>query len=139
MVLPQDLTQITATSASQVKELARLGKGTINQVAWAPHSNQLAIATSFGIYREDAATLERVHFMPSASAVVNLAFGPDEKSLVSGSAEDLLELWPVSYGTLAHASKGHTDQTLAVAFSPDGKLLNSGSTDGTIRFWGVAP
>lgn len=109
MSLPQNLTQITSTSASQVKQLARWGKGTISQIAWAPRSRELAIATALGIYLEDAATLNLVRFLPSDSAITSLAFSSDEKPLVSNSADDLLERWRASDGLLEHSLKGHTD------------------------------
>ena len=81
--------------------------------------------------------------------VHSVAFGPDGKTLASGSEDNTIILWDTATGehikTLARSTgpfvgptdplTGHTDTIYSVAFSPDGKTLASSSEDETIILW----
>jgi WD40 repeat protein len=71
------------------------------------------------------------------STVFSVAFSPDGKTVVSGSADKTVRIWDVVTGDNTQVLKGHTDKVYSVAFSPDGKTVVSGSHDGTIRTWDV--
>jgi len=87
------------------------------------------------------------HVLTGASgttAILSVAFSPDEHTLASGSNNGSVRLWdvadpahprPFSPILTGNPSGGATD---SVAFSPDGHTLASGSLDGTIRLWNVA-
>lgn len=70
-----------------------------------------------------------------SSSVYAVAFSPDGKTLVSGSADNTLKLWDVAERKLLATLEGHSSWVHAVAFSPDGKTLVSGSADNTIIQW----
>ncbi|WP_343234846.1 serine/threonine-protein kinase [Streptomyces sp. ICC4] len=70
-----------------------------------------------------------------ANEVACLAFGPDGKTLASGSDDDTVRLWDVATGRTITTYRGHTDNVMSLAFSPDGHTLYSGGSDKTLRRW----
>ncbi len=68
-----------------------------------------------------------------------VAYSPDGRRIVSGSADKTLRLWDAVTGqTVGAPFEGHKDRVLSVAFSPDGRVIVSGSADGTLRMWDAA-
>jgi WD40 repeat protein len=66
-----------------------------------------------------------------------VAYGPDGKTLASGSYDKTIKLWDVATGKELATPTSHTNRVYSVAFSPDGKTLASGSLDKTIKLWDV--
>ena len=130
------LLPISPENASRVTQLARWGKGTVNEVAYSPDGRLLAVASSLGVYLYDAETLEEVRFIECDAWVASVAFSPDGATLASGSWDNTVRLWGVADGRLLRTLD--TDGVESVAFSPDGATLASGSVDGTVRLWRVA-
>ena len=64
-----------------------------------------------------------------------MAFSPDGKTIVSGSADKTIRLWDLDGNPIGQPFQGHSASVRSVAFSPDGKTIVSGSDDGTIRLW----
>ncbi len=134
----QDIAVISPENAGRVIQLARWGKGRVNEVAYSPDGRLLAVASSLGIYLYDAEGLEEVRFIETAAWVNSIAFSPDGEMLASGARDGTVNLWRVADGSLLRTLAGHTDWVLSVAFSPDGKTLVSGAADGTVNLWRVA-
>jgi WD40 repeat protein len=135
---PQPNQPISLTNADQVVQLARWGKGTVNQVIFSPDGRLLAVASSLGIYLYDAETLAEIRFIKTDAWVESVAFSPDGRLLASGSDNGTVKLWDVETGQEVRTLRGHTEWVNSVAFSPDGRLLASGSADQTIKLWDVA-
>ncbi|KAI6148913.1 WD40 repeat-like protein [Pisolithus tinctorius] len=71
-----------------------------------------------------------------ADKILSMAFSPDGRRIISGSANRLVCQWDVHSRTqVGSLFTGHLDWVRSVAFSPNGELVASGSYDSTIRLW----
>ncbi|MEA2028726.1 MAG: AAA family ATPase, partial [Campylobacterota bacterium] len=68
---------------------------------------------------------------------MSVAFSPDGKFIVSGSADKSIKLWSIKEKKLIHSFEGHSGSVLSVAFSPDGKFIVSGSWDQSVKLWSI--
>lgn len=69
--------------------------------------------------------------------VLSVAFSPDGRLALSGSADRTIKIWDVASGRQIKTLEGHSSWVQSVAFSPDGKLALSGSQDKTVKIWDV--
>jgi len=84
-------------------------------------------------------TGELVTLLKGHNDVVNgLAFSPDSRYLVSGSADNNAIIWDINQQQRLHTLTGHTNDIYAVAFTPDSKRVVTGSYDHSLRLWRVA-
>ena len=119
--------------------LARLGKGTVEAVAFSPDGQVLAVASSIGIWLYDVATYRELALLTESMArVSSVSFSPDGSMLASGSWDSTVILWDVASRTQLTTLEGHTARVSSVSFSPDGSMLASGSWDSTVILWDVA-
>ncbi|KAG2747516.1 WD40 repeat-like protein [Suillus brevipes Sb2] len=66
----------------------------------------------------------------------SMAVSPDEKMVVSGSADGRLWLWNLKKGTMVDEPwEGHDGQVRCLDWSPNGLEITSGSNNGIIRRW----
>ena len=124
-------------NAARVGPVARLGKGTVGQVAFSPDGRWLAVGSSVGVYVYEAATLRETRRFETDAWVSSVAFSPDGRLLASGSGDQTVIVWEVRTGERVRTLDGHTWWVSSVAFSLDGQLLASGSRDGTVILWRV--
>jgi WD40 repeat protein len=66
--------------------------------------------------------------------VSSVAFSPDGKSILTGSADYTACLWSLN-GKALQGFKGHSYEVLSVTFSPDNSTILTGSRDRTARLW----
>jgi WD40 repeat protein/serine/threonine protein kinase len=84
----------------------------------------------------DAATGQEILTLKGhARWVTSVAFSPDGKRIVTGSADQTARVWDAETGLEILALKGHQGLVHSVAFSPDGKRIVTGSRDGTAKVW----
>ncbi|KAJ5710327.1 WD40 repeat-like protein [Penicillium malachiteum] len=77
-------------------------------------------------------------FNEHSAAINSLAFSPDNRVLVSCSADNSARLWDLTTRTLLHTIDSHSGSVSSVAFSPNGQLLASCSEDNTVCLWDFA-
>ncbi|BAT53429.1 peptidase C14, caspase catalytic subunit p20 [Nostoc sp. NIES-3756] len=70
------------------------------------------------------------------SAIKNVSFSLDSKTLASGDVDGVIKLWK-SDGTLLRTIHGHTRYINSISFHPDGKMFASASADGTVKLWNL--
>ncbi len=121
--------------------IARLGKGYINDIAYAPDGTKLAIATSIGVWLYDTATDTELNFLSEEPDYVQaIAFSPDSRTLASGGylPNNVIRLWDTGTGKLRDTLDGY-EEILTLTFSLDGTMLASsgGWPDYPIRLWDV--
>jgi len=119
--------------------VARLGKGSIRDVAFSPDGKMLAVASSIGIWLYDANTYAEIGLLESDGSLTSLAFSPDGSLIANGSRDKTIKLWDVKSRKEIGTLKGHNWFVTSVTFSPDGSILASGSNDGTILLWDMKP
>lgn len=67
--------------------------------------------------------------------MLNVAFSPDGRRLVSGSGDTTLRFWDLNTQLPQTECKGHRNWVLMVAWSPDGAYVASGDMDGAVHVW----
>lgn len=69
---------------------ARLGKGSINEIAYSPNGMHLAAAGSIGIWLYDMMTYQEVALLTGYTGPVSsIAFSPDRSTIISGNELEL--------------------------------------------------
>ena len=118
--------------------IARLGKGTVNDITYAPDGTQFTIVSSIGMWVYDVQTGEPIDLFTGHTDIVSsAAYSPDGSTLASGSWDNTLRLWDAHTGHLKTTLSGHKDRVVSLAYSPDGSTLASGSWDSTLRLWDI--
>ncbi|MBW3542787.1 MAG: WD40 repeat domain-containing protein, partial [Planctomycetes bacterium] len=72
------------------------------------------------------------------SIVLNVAYSPDGKRLISGSNDRTAIVWNLETGEQFFTISGHGSGIEGVLFTPDGKFIVTSSFDSRIRLWNAA-
>ena len=148
-VQSSELETITAENAILIEQLAMLGRGPINQLAWSPDGKSLAAASATGVWVYDPAALQSPpHLLEGHTReVLGVMYSQDGKMLFSASQDGTVKRWDALTGDLKETIRlwddfsfevGNQDrapEVWSVAFSSDGSLLAAGSYNGMIHLW----
>ena len=106
---------------------ARLGKGSIKQIAYSPNGMHLAAAGSAGIWIYDVTIHQEVVLLTeNTGPISSVAFSPDGSTIVSGYSDGSILVWDVKTGKHKQTLPTEQEWISNVAFSPDGKIIASG-------------
>ncbi|PYS88748.1 MAG: hypothetical protein DMF64_19575 [Acidobacteria bacterium] len=132
------------STLKEVNTLPYVTSATINSVAFSPlDSALLAVGSEDGsvqLVRTDnkggSTKLSRpVPPNTQVPPINSVAFSPDGKTLLAGSADGVLYLWSIDTRELSNSKKISPKSIYAVAFSPNGSIIATGDEDGGVRLW----
>ena len=126
---------------------ARLGKGSVNEIAYSPDGTQLAVAGSTGTWIYEAQTGTEldwlVEYASDPGRVQSVTYSPDGRTIASAGSHKVY-LWDAATGQ----SRGLLEMPAiervisdihSVRYSPDGRILAAGGyADDAIRLWDTA-
>ena len=116
----------------------RLGKGSVNDLAFSRDGAQFAVATTIGIWMYEARTGEAIVLLTGHKRPVKaVAFSLDGRSLTSADASGETRLWDATTGELRSVLTAATDlvDRGMVVLSSDGTRLATGNIGRTVRLW----
>jgi WD40 repeat protein len=67
--------------------------------------------------------------------VSSVAYSPDGRFVVSGSADSSVKIWDLATGRELWTLPEHDEAVRSVAYSPDGRRVVSGSADHLVKLW----
>ena len=117
------------------------GKGWVNDIKFSSNGDELAVATTVGIWIYEVRTGKGRNLFEGVEGYVGgantLSYVPNGSTLAAAHQDWKIRFWNVNTGNLTSPSllKGHTETIHTVAYSPDRSMLASGSADKTIRVW----
>jgi WD40 repeat protein len=142
-------TALTAQTIAQKQTLAASA-----QAALSNNHSDLALALALTANRDDArienhlpevrqAPVDAAYYSPGtlrlltghADKVLSVAFSPDERAALSGSADGSIILWDLASGKEIRRFTGDKKNVTSLVFSPDRKFALSGSADGGLTLW----
>ena len=130
-------TDLAVGNLFPTRPTARLGKGTISQIAYSPDGKLFGAAGSIGVWLYDAETMKEVGFLESVpDHLTSLAFSPDGKTLAAGSFYKAVQLWDIEERRKIEVLTDHWGRVSSVAFSPDGEYLAASEGKG-IHLWNI--
>ena len=103
---------------------ARLGKGSIRELAYTPDGDHLIVACSIGIWTYDAHTTKTLDLFNTSLSNRRTTFSPDRRMLATARGDDektLVHLWDLTNRQQTAILTGHTRYIESITFSPDGK------------------
>ena len=118
---------------------ARIGKGTVNDLAYSPDSTILAVASSTGTWLYDTNSGNELALLTKNREGANsIGFSPDGKTLATAGGNELVRIWNVKTRKLMHTFFGlrRSIDHLRVHFSSDGNTL-VGWHDNGMRIWDI--
>src|SRR5216684_1150170 len=150
---PSPLAPAQATILSRPLYTYRGHAGSVTAVAWSPHGQNIASASTLDSYihvwdantgnlvlvpRKDKGAL----FATNNQSVDALAWSPNGSSIAAALGKDTVDIWSIETGdpsTIPFSQPGNANaqpgNVNALAWSPGGRQIASGSADGTVRVW----
>ena len=127
---------ITPENAGEIVQVARIGNGVINEMAWSPNGITLGIASSLGVWLYDTDQPDAPpRLFEGQSGAQSLAFNPNGRYIASGGVDGSVWIWDIETDTQIARLEGFLYPVSAVTYSDDGSLLAAGDKSGVVRVW----
>lgn len=104
------------------KPAARLGKGSINTIAYSPDGRMIAVASDIGVWLYNSSDLSKIELLEHGFPVVSISFSHDGKILCWSDTGGNSCLWDIA----EKRQVGVLEGAAGAIISPDGKVLASG-------------
>jgi WD40 repeat protein len=92
---PNPLVLNEDNAGTDMRRLARIGQGALNDIEWSPDGKYLAIATGLGVFLYDAITLDQVGLIDTNDDATVIAFSLDGKEIAIALGTKI-EVWNVN-------------------------------------------
>lgn len=103
---------------------ARVGRGQVNQIAYAPDTQTLAVASSIGVWLYRLNPPDHGRLLSTAASIQSVDWSPDGHLLVGGTSGAIF-VWSISDGRMVQTIELPEDMALysPVQWSPDGVFI----------------
>jgi WD40 repeat protein len=130
---------ITTANAATLAQVAVLGHGEANDLAFAPDGKLLAVATSVGVVVTETGVPDATDKLSGGEFyAVTVDVSPDGARVAAGGWDFSVRVWDIESDALLLESREHAAAVNAVAFSPDGTTLASAGDDLRVLLWDAA-
>jgi WD40 repeat protein len=127
--VPQSNQPITTDNVNQLTELARWGRGVINDIALSGNGRWLAVGTATGVYIHDTEDLKTSKHLKTAYPVKSVAISPDGSVVATNGINDHVQVWDVDQEKLLY-DKSIKSNVFDLKFSPSGEQIILSSHEG---------
>ena len=117
--------------------IARLGKGTVDQVAFSPDGRYLAVISSIGIWLYDVATSRELALLEHTKEAESVAFSPDGTILAYGLRDGLIMFWDIATRRNVATLSGQEHGVYSITYASDGTMFAS-SGGSTVKLWDIS-
>jgi WD40 repeat protein/tetratricopeptide (TPR) repeat protein len=128
---------IDVDNASAVRELGRLGRGTLTHMAMSQGGELFAVGSSFGVYLYAADNWATQHFFATDEEAQTIALC-DQGVLLAAGEGSTIHLWEIETGNELPAPEGTGNRITDLAFSSCEDLLAVADSDGNVTIWSIA-
>jgi WD40 repeat protein len=126
-------TAISPANADLVAELARFGKGTIDQVAWSAEGQTIITVGSQGVFRYDPTTLIEISHLEIGDWAYSAVLLSDGRWLAAGVRDGKVRVWDADSGEILTTLEGDGEPVL----SPDGTRLVFLNEEANLQVWDI--
>jgi WD40 repeat protein len=126
---------ISPANAAQVVELARVGKGTIDQAGWTPDGQAITIAGSLGIFHYAPLTLTEIDHDEIHDWIYSAVLLLDGRWVAAGVGNEdrKVRVWDVVNSEILISLEGGGEPVL----SPDGKRVVFLNEESNLQSWDI--
>jgi WD40 repeat protein len=136
-ILPPGRSAISGGNLSDIRPIARLGKGWVEGIIWTRDGN-IILLTSIGITFLDATSLRETRFIGLNTETSSGALAHNGKTFAVGLRDGRVQLRAASDGKLIAEYSEQKERIFSVLFSPDDTILAAASAAEDITLFRVS-